>query len=221
MSHSLVLACHLLAVLMWPVVGQSQASFDQYSLQGQASARIGNDYLQVTMVAERHSDAAADQIDADMDWARAQLDQFPTLEYKTENYSTWPVYRKDRISGWRSSQNLVFGGLDIALVRRAIESLEQRLQLRNLQFRPSAQSRRALEGELISRALENFRHRAQIVQLSMGAADYRVIHMNIDSGDHRAAALDAEGAKAGTAAGKTDGQSQLTVSVSGQIQLQP
>jgi len=203
--------------------------FDIFSLQADARAEVANDYMEVSLVAEgQEKDSAelADKINSVMQWALSELETFSALEYSTGNYQTWPVYADKHIVGWRSSQTLRLGGADFEQAGKAVQKLQSRLQVRSMQFRPQDDTRSDAEDDLITEALDNFKRRAAIVQQTMGASGYRVVQLDIHAGAPGIAprmhmeTMSRSSARVATAPAVEAGESTLSVTVSGQIQLQ-
>ena len=202
--------------------------YDQYSLQATAEGEVENDLMQVRMQVQhedRDAAALATRVNEDMQWALDELKKYSGVSYKTGNYATYPKYEQQRVVGWSSTQTLSLQGSDFEAMKAAVQLLQGRLQVQNMAFLPSDDTRRKLEDELINQALDNLKHRAGIVQQNMGASGFRVIQINIDTGDHyvhqpRMEVSMMRSARADVAPAVEGGESKLTVTVSGQIQLQ-
>ncbi len=203
--------------------------FDQYTLQASAEGEVENDLMVVYLqVQHEDRDAAllADKVNGDMNWALEQLKAYDQVDAQTRNYNTHPKYEQNRITGWRSSQTLELKGVDFEQIKAALQILQSKLQVQRMLFQPSDKARKLVEDQLISQALENFKHRAKIIQQVMQADSYRIMQININTGN-RPGRIRME-AQAATLSRSADvapaaieaGQSNLTVSISGQIQLQ-
>ncbi len=224
----------LLAGFLWiwstTVIGGEQHDpvYDQYSLQASAESEVVNDLMLVRMqVAHEDSDAArlANKVNTDMQWALEQVRGVDAIQAKTENYSTHPKYEQQRVVGWRSAQTLSLSGSDFDAIKAAVQILQSRLQVQSMAFQPSDETRRNMEDELINEALNNMKHRAQIVQENMGASGHRIMQLNIDTGHRYAGRARMEAtmmrsASVETAPAVEGGESRISVTVSGQIQLQ-
>ena len=210
------------------VLAHEEVVFEQYTLQSSAEAEVINDLMIVHLqVQHEDRDAAvlAEKVNSEMTWALDQLKAFNLVESETRNYTTHPRYEQKRVVGWRSSQTLLVKGTDFEQVKEALQILQARLQIKRMQFLPRDETRKQIEDGLIQQALANFRHRATILQQSMGASSYRVVKININTGDRsgRVRLETHTGALArsvDTAPAIDAGQSKVTVGISGQIQLQ-
>jgi predicted secreted protein len=226
---SALLWCLVVATLQCAHADQSQeAVYDQYSLHASAEGEVENDLMRVWLVVQhedRDAQTLASKVNSDMQWALAQLGAFESVSHKTEGYTTYPKYEQQRIAGWRSAQTLSLSGSDFDQVKGAVQILQSRLQVQNMVFQPRDETRRKMEDQLINQALDNLKHRATFVQRNMGVQSYRIMHLNIDTGHRVAPAQRMEAtmmrsAAADVAPAVAGGESKISVTVSGRIQLQ-
>lgn len=229
---ALKLLLTFLLVLVLPIANAAENDplFDQYSLHAQVEGEVSNDLLTVELSVQgqdKDSASLANRINADMQWALDLLKRYPTVKSRTRDYRTWPRYeRKDnRIIGWHASQTLALESEDFDAARKAIQKLQEKLQITNMVMTPRLATRISVENTLINQALNRFKERADIVQLNMGAADYRIIDVSINTDQHRAAyspGIQARGmsAEVATAPAIEGGSSRVVVRVDGRIQLQ-
>ena len=210
---------------------QSPTLYDRYSLQVSAESEIENDLMTAHLTVEdedRNSAELADRINQEMLWALLQIERYPSITSSTQNYSTYPKYEHNRIVGWRSSQTLMLKGKDFDEIKAAIGVLQERLTVRSMRFKPTPETRQEAEDKLIADALAAFRKRSVLIQSSMQATDYRVIHMSVDTNGYsrpvyraETMAMDARGAaKSVTQPAVDAGTSRIQIVVHGEIQLQ-
>lgn len=205
--------------------------YDQYTLQASAEGEVDNDLMLVRLQVEhedRDASRLAEKVNADMQWALEQLAGSPSISVKTENYTTYPKYEQNRIAGWHSAQTLSLSGQDFDAIKAAVQILQGRLQVQGMAFQPTGETRKKAEDGLINQALDNLKHRAAIVQKNMGASGYRIMQININTGGRQAGRARmnnemmsmARSASIEAAPAVESGESKISVSVSGQIQLQ-
>lgn len=213
------------------------ALYNQYRISASANGEVVNDLMAATLAVEhedRDSAALANRVNADMAWALEQVRQFPVVESRSGNYSTWPQYSKKRdnngprVIGWRSRQILHLESDDFPAMRKAIKALQERLLMQGLQLRPKPETRDSREEDLIADALNAFQQRASLVQATMGANGFNVITVDINTDAHggRPAVMhrmemdSMASTKGVTEPAIAAGTSQVTVHVHGRIQLQ-
>ena len=114
-------------------------------------------------------------------------------------------------------------GSDHKAIGRLVGTLQEKLQVKSMQFSVSDDRRRAVENRLIGRALDAFRERAGIVGSNLDAKGYRIVELNINTSSQRPpvpyqarmAAMEAA-APVVTEAGDSD----VRVTINGTVELQ-
>ncbi len=226
-------AAALVSLVAAPILqAEDEVLFDRYSISAQASGEVVNDLLTAQMAVEhedRDSATLANRVNADMAWALEKIRQFPSVKATSGNYSTWPQHERKtgRIIGWRSSQVLKLESDDFPAVRKAIRDLQDRLQVRGMSLSPKVETRQGREDDLIAEALNSFRQRAALVQSTMGASDFRIINVDINTNSQlrhpammRSYAEADSMSKVANEPAIAAGTSEVVISVNGFIQLQ-
>jgi len=200
--------------------------YNQIHFQVERSRPVENDRMQAVLSVTAEDDNAArlaDQINRSMDTALKTAKARVKVEVRTGSYRTYPVYNKEKIQRWRATQELLLEGSDFAELGSLIGQLQERLQVTSLIFSVSPTRRAAVEDELIARALDAFKQRAELVRKQLAAKAYRIVDVSINSGGGvpvpmmRAAVMEA----ASVAPPAVEaGTSTLSVNVSGVIELQ-
>ena len=188
----------LLALIF--VVSAAQANdetlYNVFSLSSEASAEVDNDLMVATLVvAAEDKDPAllASKINASMSWAVNVLRPFGALKIKTRDYQTYPRYDSGKIRkliGWRGSQSIQVETDDFEAAGKAIQKLQERLQVQSIQLAAKAETRTAAADALINDALSAFKKRASLIQRNMGATGFRILDVNIQSDQGSAAMYD-------------------------------
>ena len=141
---------------------------------------------------------------------------------KTGNSHTWPIYTKGgrNIEGWRMRSELMLESRDAAALSTLLGKLQSQLAVSQLGFVPAPETRRAAEDEAALEAIAGFQAKASRYAAAL-KKPYRIRSMNIGGGSHvpqpmfRAAMMAAEAAPMPVEAG----ESNVTVSINGQIEL--
>ncbi len=230
----------LLAVVFWIVqasgLAQAQSGgepqYDVYSLSSEASAEVPNDLMIATLVVQHEdADAArlAEKVNSTMSWATQQLGEFDTLNISTRDYQTYPRYDSSqvrRLIGWRATQSLQLETEDFGAASQAIQKLQEKLQVKGIRHMAQESTRRQASDALISEALDAFKARAVLVQQNMGASGYKVLDVNIQTGESsapmftaRAEMADMVRSSVATEPALEAGTSRVNVQVFGRVQL--
>ena len=218
----------MLAVV--PTVAGEERGLDYnlVRLEADAAAEVPNDLMRVTLAVEHDArDAAAlpTLVNADMRWALDLAKQRPTVKAQSGGYTTQPEYASGRIVGWRAIQVLELESEDFAELTALATELQQKLQVRGMEFAPTRATRLRVENELTAAALEAFAARAKLIAQTMGAARYEVVELNVGGAPLYKSQRGAEMAMMRSADAAAPpiavdgGTATLTVTVNGQVQL--
>jgi predicted secreted protein len=200
--------------------------YNQVHLQAQQSRSVSNDTMHVTLntyADMRDAAELAERINRDMEWALAMAKAVAGVLVSTGAYQTWPVYRDNIKKGWRGQQSLILEGTDTKALSRLAGQLQEKLQIKSMNFSVSDEKRTEVENSLIRTALDAFKQRAKIVGDNLQATGYRLVDININTSAQRppivyqarAATMEAAAAPVATEAGESD----IRVTVNGTIEL--
>jgi len=200
------------------------------SVTASATAPLPNDRMQAWLRVEVDNPdpvAAANEVNTRMAKAIAHAKAVKGVDASTTAYTSYQFTERNQPAKWRVSQTLAldsgdFGALS-ALVSR-IQS-EDGLVLSGMSFSVSTAARRTAEDALTQQAIKSWQARAQAAAQGFGAPSWRTGRINIQAGDvarpqpyMRAAAA---GAMAAAPVAAEAGNSDITVTVSGEVILEP
>ena len=230
--------CLTVFVVLGMIVSMSNAQanedtlYNVFSLSSQASSEVDNDLMVATLVVQaedKDSALLASKINASMSWAVNVLRPYSTLKTKTRDYQTYPRYdsgKNRKLIGWRASQSIQIETDDFEAAGKAIQKLQERLQVQGIQLAAKPETRSSAADALITDALKAFKARAALVQQNMGATGYRILDVNIqtDQGgaamyESRSYEMDMQRSAAVSAPSIEAGTSRVSVQVYGRVQL--
>lgn len=168
---------------------EQEVLFNEVQLQAKAEREIPNDEMQVLLVTEHQGKspaALAEKVNQDMQWALELVKDKQEISSSTKSYRTNPIYRDRNIVGWRSSQELELKSQSITELTKLVGELQTRLQVKQMSFIPTPETRVQHENELIELAMEAFKRRVEIVSKHMDNKDYRIIKLNVNTNDQYA-----------------------------------
>jgi predicted secreted protein len=200
--------------------------YDRVHLSASAEADVESDRLVVIMSAQAEGvDAAtpADQVNRTMEWALSMLKDLPEVKVQTLGYRSDAIYDGETIRGWRVRQSLRMQGRDSRVLGDLVAMLQDQLQVTSVGYHVSDELRRERMRGLTQTALERFQGRARHIAESLGRADYRLVSIRIHDGRQvpmrTAGGMLADASPAVAQARLEPGTQQLSVSVSGEIEL--
>jgi len=217
LGHMLLAAAHELPV-----------HYDHITLSASASKEVPQDELQVTLYAVSESDEAkttADEVSTRILKALSILNSESGISTQTGIFNTHPIYRKDKITGWRSRQTLEVKSSSPKLLSQLIGRVQNHVLLENIRYNISEQVRRITENQLIDKAMENFQHRARLVTSSLRREKYRLVDMNISTNHPRpnliqARTMMASHAESAASPAIQAGKQRIQVNINGTIEVQ-
>lgn len=207
--------------------------YDVVRISTQASVDVDNDLMVVILVVqEEDKDASslANKVNATMTWALDSLESFEAIAVRSRNYQTFPTYdstNKRQLIGWTAKQSIELETDDFAAAGKAIQTLQERLQVQsiNLSVKPATRERAA--DLLIDNALNSFKDRAALVQRNLNSGGFRILELDISTTrgaptpqHSRVLGVDSYSSRAvESAPAIAAGSSTVQVQVQGRIQL--
>ncbi|MBI2307699.1 MAG: SIMPL domain-containing protein [Rhodocyclales bacterium] len=216
-----------IAPLLFLVGTQAALAATTIDLAAEASRPAANDLARATVFAEATSPSAgesAKRVNALIADALAATKGHPRVKAKTAGTQTYPVYSKGggRIEAWRMRSEIALESGDTTALSELLGKLQTTLGVSGINLAPSPETRKKVENEALLDAIAAFRERAKLAADALGKP-YRIKHLTLGSQSYRppvpmmrAAPMAAMEAMPMPVEA---GESQVTVTVSGQIEL--
>jgi predicted secreted protein len=206
---------------------KAETLFNQVHVQVQSERDIPNDEMQSLLVSEhqgKHAGNLSSRVNEDIKWAVSIARKNKDIEVSTHAYQTHPIYKDRDVVGWRVSQELQLKSKNMAKLSELIGELQEKIQVRQMQFSASKETRDKVENELIEEAMLAFKRRASIIKKHMDEKDYRIVNLHINSNGHHPQIMHAQQSRMKTASMASAptveaGTSKITVTVSGSVQF--
>lgn len=166
--------------------GDDADATNRVSFAVERTREVENDLgIAIVGVTKEDSDPArlADQINTDVSWGLEAAKGEAGVTVRSGGYRTYPMDdpKRAQIRRWRGSQDLVLEARDPRLLSELLGQLQQRLQIRSLDFGVSPQRRRSVEDELVDEALDAFRARAERISRKLGAGQWELVHVRVNT----------------------------------------
>lgn len=226
MSEVIQRAILVLALLVSSPQWAAEPTPALVELSAEATRAASNDSVRASCYAEaadaRPAEAARKAnaaVAAALDMAHA----YPAVKVRTANTSTFPVYAQGnaRVEAWRVRTELIFESTELSKVAELLGRLQETLAVGQLIVVPSAATRRTVEDAATLDALAAFRDKARMVATALGQ-DYRLRSLSIGPvAGHIPTPRPVLRAAAPAAIPIEAGDSAISVTVSGQIELVP
>jgi len=208
------------------IAHENEPLFNQVNLQAQSEQEVPNDQLTVLLAVEEEGKEAtkiANKINKDMDWALSKSKPHQDIKTRSLSYNTYPVYDKRTVVAWRATQQLELKSTNITKLSELVGVLQERLQVKNMSFSPTKETRKHYEDGLIEEAMIAFKQRVELIKKHMDNKNVRIVNIHVNTGgghsrpvyaENRVMSMNSKSAPAVEA-----GTSKLTVTVSGSVQF--
>jgi predicted secreted protein len=205
---------------------RAQTALPLVHLSAQGSAAATNDLARAEAYAEVTGPdvkTVAASVNRVVTEALKQAKRYPTVQVRTTQSATWPVYAKSSqtISGWRMRSTLALESTDIAALSALTGALQASMAIGNLRVEPGPDTLAGAEDAATLAALAAFQARAALVAKALGK-QYRIKELNVGTQHMPRAVFQASvSAERGAAspAPVEPGQSDILMQVNGSIEL--
>lgn len=221
----------LLFILPLAAIADSRPlTYDRIELHESATTDVDNDLLVAELFAQAEGrDAAtpANQVNQLIAWAIDQAKQHDTIKLQTLGYNSNPVYKNSTIHGWRVSQSIRLESHDSSVLSNLIGELQAKLKVSSIGYQVSDQQRRNHLDDLTDAALRRFTERATRIARTLGHGGFRIVRLSINDDQPRpmpvarGLMMEAAGDRAVAAPQLEAGTRKLSVSINGEIELDP
>ena len=225
MRVSALLLC-LLPALPLPVLAAEAVKGPLVDFNVEARQSASNDLGTATAFMEAEAATPAElaqKVNSAIAQALAIAKKSSTVQTRTGNTWTSPVYGKTgrNIESWRMRSELLLESRDIPALASLIGKLQSTLGVSQISLQPAPETRGKAEDEATKEAITLFRSKAAQIASQLGK-DYRIVQLNVGSSRGPVFAMKAMAMRAEAAPMPMEaGESQVTVTVSGQIEVLP
>ena len=233
MTQSALKAC-VLAMAMFGTANIALANDhnsprNRIDFQTEVNQVLPNDLMRATLsieLSDKNPGQLARALTQAMNESLAKGRSFNTVKLASGNQQSWPIYNdKQRLESWRGRAELTLESKDFKAAGELLSQLQDKLQLQGLNFVVSEESRLAAEKKLTTEAIAAFREKADTVRQAWGAKSYSLVQMNLGSSGGGGGyprppmVMMMKMADAAPTAEMAGGESRVSVSVSGSIEL--
>ncbi|NML45421.1 SIMPL domain-containing protein [Ramlibacter sp. G-1-2-2] len=229
-TRTLFAGCALLAAASLTCAQTLPPPQNVLQLQASGTVEVQQDLLMMTLSTSRDGtdpNAVQAQLKTALEAALAEARksaQPGQLDVRSGNFALFPRHDKQgRISGWTGSAELILEGRDFPRITQAAGRI-QTLTLAGMSFGLSREQRARVESDAQTKAIEQFKNRANELAKGFGFTGYTLREVAVNSNDmgptprFRPMAMEAKAAS-DSAVPVEPGKSTVSVTVSGSVQL--
>ena len=198
------------------------------SLSAQAATEVPTDVVHLTLAAEQEGPeptAISNALSSRTQAVLAQAKRTSGVEAQSGGFTIHPnTDRNGRISTWRGRSEVILKSKDFAAVSKLAGELASQMQVQNIAFSLSRETRLAAKQKLADQAVAAFRDKAQATTKLFGYSGYTIREVSLNESGGvmpmpRMYAAKAMSDSAGAPIPVEGGKSQVTVSVNGSVQM--
>lgn len=198
------------------------------SLSAQAATEVPTDVVHLTLAAEQEGPeptAISNALSSRTQAVLAQAKRTSGVEAQSGGFTIHPnTDRNGRISTWRGRSEVILKSKDFAAVSKLAGELASQMQVQNIAFSLSRETRLAAEQKLADQAVAAFRDKAQATTKLFGYSGYTIREVSLNESGGvmpmpRMYVAKAMSDSAGAPIPVEGGKSQVTVSVNGSVQM--
>ncbi len=205
--------------------------YDQISFSSEAKTEVVNDELYASMYNKTQAKTAkalAVKLNSSINKAMKIAKRYPNVKVTTGSQSTYPKYdKKSNIIGWTGQANIDIKSTHLDDASQLIADLQDELVLDNLRFGVSEKRKDKIKADLMLKVAERFQNRAETIAKSWGANGYRVVKVNLNTGNNYYSPVNSVSFSMGDRLTKSApkaldfsaGNSKINVTASGTIEL--
>jgi predicted secreted protein len=220
-----------LVLLVAPLPGRSaeepRPRYNLAEFQAEASREVQNDLLNATLYVElndANAAALANAINGRVNEALRIAKEYKSVRVRSGDNRTYPVYSKGNVlQGWRGRGEIRIEAKDFEAASALIGKLQASMQLANISFTVSPETRRAVEDQLTVEAVGAFKARAEVLRGALGGKGYKLVRLSMaggyQPGPRPFAMARAPAAEAVTAPDLEGGVSRIQIIANGAVEI--
>jgi len=202
--------------------------YNTVTLQAEVQREVPNDLLNATLYVEVNDASAAavaNAVNKRVNEALRVAREHKGVRVRSGSNQAYPVYsRANQLQGWRGRAEIRIESRDFEAASSLIGKLQSDMQLANMGFSVSPESRRAAEDELAVEVIAAFKARADILRKALGGRSYKLQNVSVSGGYNPpqprfAMARAAASAQEVAAPNLEAGVSRITVTANGAIEV--
>lgn len=160
--------------------------YNQVSLSAQVERSVSHDTMRVVLYAEaqdKNPAALAEQITRQLNQAIKTARGAKDISVTSGTRSSHPVYddKNQNIIAWRERGEIILESSNFAALSELTGKLLDPLSVASMDFSLSPANRRSTEDALIKEVIEAFRSRADIAAQALGASNYKIVSLNLNT----------------------------------------
>jgi predicted secreted protein len=174
------------AVLCAAAFAAEPPRYNVAEFQAEAQREVQNDLLNAILYVELNDASAAalaNAINKSVNDALRVAKDYKGVRVRSGDNRTLPVYSKANVlQGWRGRGEIRIESKDFEAASALIGKLQASMQLANISFSVSPETRRTVEDQLTVEAISAFKARAEVLRSALAGRGYKLVRLSVMSG---------------------------------------
>lgn len=218
---------------MHHAIANQALAYNRLNFEISTSQNVINDEIHATLSKTLQAPDAkgiATQLNPIMNAVSELKSRYPDVTLTTGSHHSHPNYDKNgRITGFTARASVNLKSQNSEQISQLIADLQSHLTLDNLDFSVSDDAQKRIQDELKTRASQDFMNEAKSLTQLWGARDYRLVNANLNGSQdyyyksvtvaEASAAYDASANPSAVAQNFEVGETKITYTISGTIEL--
>lgn len=184
-----LLSLPLIVQASQPVMVQnSEDLFNKVSLSAEGETIVTQDYLTLQLSGKSQgedSKKVQEELTLKLNKAIATLKKNikdDNFSVKTGQFSIYPEYRKDTITGWQGTATIIVEGKDFTSISSSAANVDGFI-VDGAIFSVSEDTMKSIKDSTVKKAIENFKEQAQQITDNFGFGTYKIQNVNVSYND--------------------------------------
>lgn len=232
-THRWISPILLMTALTTPAFADTADTMGRIEFQTEVSRVLPNDLMRATLFIEANDKEAgklARTLTLAINDGLRKSKAYDDVKVSSGNQQSWPIYGKNNhLDGWRGRAELNIESKNFKAASELVAKLQENLQLQGISFGVAEETRQSSEQAMTNEAIAAFKAKAEAVRKAWGASTYKLVQMSLGSNGggpvyrpQMAMMMKVSSSQDAMPAQEVAaGESRLSVSVNGSIQVSP
>jgi raw score 8.85 len=166
----------------------------EFDFSTNVTREIEQDLMKATLSSRKEGKSVKElksEVNGKLNKVMDLIKQYPSIEVRSDGIRTYPNYYTQKngkrlIEHWIAEGELVLKSKDLESMAKVLEGLEDNITIEDVSFSVSKEKLASLEDEMTLEIIQQFQHKAEIIQKGLNVKKYTLKNVRLDSPSDRA-----------------------------------
>lgn len=174
-----------------PVEAQSTNEATTFQFSTEVSRTVEKDLMQATVYSRKNGkslEALKKDVSANLNKVIEQAKAYQDIEVQAEGITNYVNYNeKQKVDGWIAEGYINLKSKNFDAIAKVLNDLGEDVAVANISFSVSPEKMKALEDEMTLEVIQQFQHKAAVIQKGLSAKRYLLVdvQLNTPNGNNR------------------------------------